>query len=76
MDSSDSTKPERQYWKNPIELEEVTHFRVLEAVPVDTAHLQDMDPVLNSLGSDIGPALDRVCSDLHCIKAQLTFDLN
>ncbi len=75
MDSTDSNQPERQYWKNPAELEKLTHFRILEAVPLDTAHLQDMDAALNALGADIGPTLDRVCRDLHCIKAQLTFDL-
>ena len=76
MDSTDSNQPERQYWKNPAELEKLTHFRILEAVPLDTAHLQDMDTALNALGADIGPSLDRVCRDLHCIKAQLPFDLN
>ena len=76
MDSSDSPQPERQYWKNPIELEKLTHFRVLEAVPVEMVHIQDMDAALNALGADIGPELDRVCRDLYCIKAQLTFDLN
>ena len=76
MDFSDSTQPERQYWKNPVELENLTHFRILEAVPDETAHLQDMDAELNALGTDIGTALDRVCRDLHCIKATLTFELS
>ena len=75
MDFTETNLPERQYWKNPAELEKLTHFRILEAVPRDTAHLQDMDAALNALGADIGPTLDRVCRDLHCIKAQLTFDL-
>ena len=75
MESTNLNQSERQYWKNPVELEKLIHFRVLEAVPIDTAHLQDMDAALNALGVDIGPALDRVCRDLHCIKAQLTFDL-
>ena len=75
MDSTDSNQPERQYWKNPVELENLTHFRVLEAVPLDTAYLQDMEAALNALGADIGLALDRVCRDLHCIKAQVTFYL-
>ena len=72
MDFTDSNQSERQYWKNPVELEKLIHIRVLEAVPVDTAHLQDMDAALNALGANIGPSLDRVCRDLHCIKAQLT----
>ena len=75
MDYFDSNQPERHYRKNPIELEKLTQNRVLEAVPVETAHLQDMDAALNALGVDIGPALDCVCRDLHCIKARLTFDL-
>ena len=75
MDSTYLSQPERQYWKNPVELEKLTHFRVLEAVPLDTAHLQDIDAALNALGADISPLLDRVCQNLHCIKAHLTFDL-
>ena len=75
MDSTDSNKPERKYWKNPVELDKLTHFRVLKAVPLDTANLQDMDEALNALGADIGLSLDRMCRDLHCIKAHLTFDL-
>ena len=69
MDSININQPERQYWKNPVELEKLTHFRILEAVPIDTAHLQDMDAALNAFDADIGPSLDRVCRDLHCIKA-------
>ena len=75
MDSLNSNQTERKYWKNPVDLEKLTHFRVLKAVPIDTAHLQDMDAALNALGADIGPSLDRVCRDLHCIKAQLTLNL-
>ena len=74
MDFTDSNQPDRQYWNNPIELE-LTQFQVLKAVPLDTAHLQDMDTALNALVADIGPPLDRVCHDLHCIKAQITIDL-
>ena len=75
MDFTYLNQPDRQYWKNPIELEKLIHFQVLEAVPLDTAHLQDMDATLNALGADIGPSLDCVCRDLHCITAQLTIDL-
>ena len=75
MDSPDSNQHERRSWKNPVELENLTHLRVPKAVPLDTAHLQDMYAALNALGSNIGPSLDRVCRDLHCIKAKLTFDL-
>ena len=75
MDFTDLNQPNRQYWKNPIELEKLTHFQVLEAVPLDTAHLQNMDAALNALGAEIGPSLDRACHDQHCIKAQLTIDL-
>ena len=72
MDSTDSNQHERQDWNNPIELDKLTHFRVMEAVLVETAHLQDMDAALNALVADIGYAFDRVCQDLHCIKAQFT----
>ena len=75
MNSFVSNQPEHQYRKNPIKLEKLTYFRVLETVPVKTAHLQDMDAALNALGADIGSALDRVCGDLYCIMAQLTFYL-
>ena len=60
MDSLNSNQTERKYWKNPVNLEKLTHFRVLKAVPIDTAYLQDMDAALNELGADIGPSLDRV----------------
>ena len=70
MNSSHSNQLERQSWKNLIELEKLTHFRILKAVPDETVHFQDMDAALNALKADIGPALDRVCCDLHRIKAQ------
>ena len=75
MDFTDFNQFERQYWKNPLELEKLTHFRVLEAVPVDTAYLNDINAALNALGAEISLALDRVCRDLHCIEAQFNFDL-
>ena len=65
MNSSDSNKPEREYWKNLVELTKLTNFRVLKAVPLDMAHLHDMDAALHALVADIGPSLDRVCYDLH-----------
>ena len=71
MESTESNQPVRQYWKNPVELEKLIHFRVLEAVPLDTAHLQDMKAALNAVGADIGPSHERVCRDLQCIKAKL-----
>ena len=71
IDSLNSNQTEQKYWKNPVDLEKLTHFRVLKAVPIETAHLQEMDVALNALGADIGLSLDRVRRYLHCIKAQL-----
>ena len=56
------------FWKEPITLEKLANFRVLQAFPREGANIQNLDAALEALVSDISPALVQICEELKSIK--------
>ena len=60
--------PRGLYWTEPIELQVVTHFRIIQAHPKAGVNPQDLDMALSALDTDILPSISRLCIELKSIK--------
>jgi hypothetical protein len=58
----------RVFWRKPVELANLLHFRVLKATPKDSANVLDLDAACSALVSDIAPSIERMCHGMSAIK--------